>query len=128
MIASPNTYWLQFFLIRNINVMCWNYRGYGYSTLNFYERLNPYLVKADAERVLDFTINKLRVRGKIGTHGRSLGGIASCHLAVTYPDIVQLLIVDRSFCELSEAGKFTILGRSTELIFNWMTMRWVTFN
>ena len=32
MVTSPNAYWLNFFLKRDINVMCWNYRGYGQST------------------------------------------------------------------------------------------------
>ena len=31
MIASSNAYWLDFFLRREINVMVWNYRGYGQS-------------------------------------------------------------------------------------------------
>ena len=31
MITSPNAYWLHFFLRREINVVCWNYRGYGES-------------------------------------------------------------------------------------------------
>lgn len=29
MVTSPNAYWLNFFLKRDINVLCWNYRGYG---------------------------------------------------------------------------------------------------
>lgn len=31
MVSSPNAYWLTFFLRRDINVMCWNYRSYGRS-------------------------------------------------------------------------------------------------
>ena len=31
MVTTPNAYWLNFFLKREINVMCWNYRGYGIS-------------------------------------------------------------------------------------------------
>lgn len=32
MVTTPNAYWLNFFLKREINVMCWNYRTYGLST------------------------------------------------------------------------------------------------
>lgn len=88
MVTSPNAYWLNFFLKRGINVMCWNYRGYGNSESSCYDYLNPYVCKADAERVLDFAINKLKLRGKIGVYGRSLGGLAATHLANKFPDII----------------------------------------
>lgn len=81
MITSPNAYWLNFFLKREINVLCWNYRGYGESELGFWENLDPYKSKRDAERVLAFAVNKLHLRGKIGVYGRSIGGLAACHLA-----------------------------------------------
>jgi len=29
MVAGANAYWLNFFLKRDINVVIWNYRGYG---------------------------------------------------------------------------------------------------
>jgi alpha/beta superfamily hydrolase len=57
MVTSPNSYWLSFFLKRGINVMCWNYRDYGKSTNRFFNGINPYNCKLDAERVLDFTVN-----------------------------------------------------------------------
>lgn len=41
MITSPNAYWLHFFLRREINVICWNYRGYGESTQSFFNWLGP---------------------------------------------------------------------------------------
>jgi pimeloyl-ACP methyl ester carboxylesterase len=88
MVTSPNSYWLTFFLKRGINVMCWNYRDYGKSTRRPFNGINPYNCKLDAERVLDFVINGLKIRGKIGVYGRSLGGIASCHLANKFPKIV----------------------------------------
>lgn len=68
--------------------MCWNYRDYGNSSRSFFKAINPYNVKLDAEKVLDFLINKLKIRGKIGVYGRSLGGISSCHLAQKFPSIV----------------------------------------
>lgn len=50
MVSQPNAYWLNFFLKKGMNVMGWNYRGYGetpgYPT--------PYNIKTDAESVLFF--------------------------------------------------------------------------
>jgi len=52
MVIGPNAYWLNFFLKRDINVICWNYRGYGESKLNFFDYLTPTKAKLDAERVI----------------------------------------------------------------------------
>lgn len=80
--------------------MCWNYRSYGNSKSGIFDYINPYNCKLDAEKVVNFVVNKLKIKGKIGVYGRSLGGIASCHLARSMPRIVSALIVDRTFCEL----------------------------
>jgi hypothetical protein len=85
MVTSPNSYWLSFFLKRGCNVMCWNYRNYGNSSRILFKGINPYNCKLDAERVLDFVVNQMKLKGKIGVYGRSLGGITSCHLANTFP-------------------------------------------
>ena len=81
MITSPNAYWLHFFLRREINVVCWNYRGYGESEPGFINWLSPYDSKRDVERVFAYVVNNLRLLGKFGVYGRSIGGVASCHLA-----------------------------------------------
>ena len=57
MVTSPNAYWLNFFLKRDINVLCWNYRGYGDSTRGFMETVSPYKCKRDAEYVLALLVN-----------------------------------------------------------------------
>ena len=41
MVVAVNAYWLNFFLKRDINVICWNYRGYGASTISFFDFLTP---------------------------------------------------------------------------------------
>ena len=87
MINQPNAYWINFFIKRDCNVICWNYRGYGESDACWYEVLSPYMCKVDAEKVLNFAINKLQVKGPIGVYGRSIGGIAASHLAAKYPEI-----------------------------------------
>lgn len=52
MVMSPNAYWLNFFLKRDINVICWNYRGYGESSIGWFDFLTPTMAKMDAERVM----------------------------------------------------------------------------
>jgi len=100
MVNAPNAYWLNFFLKRDINVMCWNYRGYGESEKGWFDTLSPSISKRDAERVLAFTVRNLQLKGKIGIYGRSIGGITACHLAHTYSNLVEVLICDRTLSEL----------------------------
>lgn len=128
MVISPNAYWLNFFLKRDINVLCWNYRGYGDSTLGFTETLSPYKCKRDAEYVLAFLVNNLRLTGKIGVYGRSIGGLTACHLANKYNNLVKLLIVDRSFYELSPVLEYKVKGRYSSKIFDLFSWSWRTRN
>lgn len=100
MVIAPNAYWLNFFLKRDINVVCWNYRGYGESSIGVFDFSNPSKAKLDAERVIAKAVELTKVRGKIGVFGRSIGGITACHLAAKYNDIVELLVIDRSLDEL----------------------------
>jgi pimeloyl-ACP methyl ester carboxylesterase len=44
----------------------------------------------------------MKLKGKIGVYGRSLGGIASCHLANTFPNQIKVLIVDSTFSEIDQ--------------------------
>jgi pimeloyl-ACP methyl ester carboxylesterase len=100
MVIAPNAYWLNFFLKRDINVICWNYRGYGESQIGYLDFLSPSKAKRDAERVLAGSIEALGLKGKIGIYGRSIGGITATHLAAQYNDLVEVLIIDRSLNEL----------------------------
>jgi fermentation-respiration switch protein FrsA (DUF1100 family) len=81
MVNSPNSYWLNFFLRKGINVMAWNYRGYadtkGYPS--------PYNIKADGETILFFLLAELKMKGRIGVYGRSMGGVVATHLAASFP-------------------------------------------
>ena len=70
----------------------------------------------------------MKVRGKIGVYGRSLGGIASCHLAKTFPNIVQALIVDRTFSEMDQLAERRLLGRCTSGLFKLISFNWRTMN
>jgi pimeloyl-ACP methyl ester carboxylesterase len=100
MVIAANAYWLNFFLKRDINVICWNYRGYGESETGIFDFLSPTKSKLDAERVLAHSVDVLHLSGKIGAYGRSIGGIAATHLAAKYKDLVEILVVDRSMNEV----------------------------
>lgn len=100
MVIAQNAYWLNFFLKRDINVVCWNYRGYGESSIGMFDFSNPVKAKMDAERVIAKAVDITKVTGKIGVFGRSIGGITACHLAGKYNDLVELLVIDRSLDEL----------------------------
>lgn len=51
-------------------MMAWNYRGYG----NTKGTPSPYNIKTDGEAMLKFLLEELKLEGKIGIYGRSLGG------------------------------------------------------
>lgn len=128
MVTSPNAYWLNFFLKRDINVLCWNYRGYGESTKKFCETVSPYKSKRDAEYVMAFLVNKLRLKGQIGVYGRSIGGLTACHLANKFSHLVNALIVDRSFYELGSVPEGKIKGNCTAKIYDLLSWKWRTRN
>ena len=65
------------FLDKGINVFTWNYRAYGRSQ----GKPSPDNLKKDIEEVYKFLREKLKLRGKIGIYGRSLGGIPSSFLS-----------------------------------------------
>ena len=108
--------------------MCWNYRGYGMSEMKLFETLNPYLCKMDAERVLEFMVNKMKLRGKLGVYGRSLGGISACHLAQKYENLIYVLLTDRTFGELEHLCDRRLIGWTTKWIYKAISCNWKTEN
>jgi hypothetical protein len=76
MVNQPHAYYLRYFLNKNINVMVWNYRGYGLSKGN----PDPVNIREDAETIIHYLRNIIGVKGKMGVYGRSLGGVATSHL------------------------------------------------
>lgn len=62
----------------------------------FAPNLDPNQQRVDAERVLQFLVNRLGVRGQIGVYGRSIGGIAASHLVKKFPNIVKTFVGDRT--------------------------------
>jgi alpha-beta hydrolase superfamily lysophospholipase len=69
----------EIYLRNNIDVLLWNYRGYGLTTGS------PSFsnIKKDAEAVIEFA-RKKNFWDTIGVHGISMGGLACCHIAGYY--------------------------------------------
>ena len=128
MINYPHAYYLRFFLQKNINVMCWNYRGYARSKGGccgcFKTMPDPDNIREDAEAILRYCRKDLGLRGKIGVYGRSLGGIATTHLS----HYVDMAIVDRSFSNLYEVAYHKFYGYLAVLLFKLGTGNWDSNN
>jgi len=92
--------WLDFYLSQGFSVFLFNYSGYGRSQ-GF---PTPSALLADGNAVLEY----LRRRGytQVAVHGRSIGGIVACELAQAHPDLVKLLIADRTFSSLATVAKY----------------------
>eukprot|EP00347_Sterkiella_histriomuscorum_P004596 403359863 len=114
MVSQPNAFWLNFFLKKGINVMGWNYRGYGDTP----GTPSPYNVKTDGESVLLFLQNELMLTGKVGVYGRSLGGIVASHLAAAFPNKIQFLLADRTFGSLKDVSIRKFIGKGASGLFD----------
>ena len=69
--------------------MIWNYRGYGLSD----GTPDPYNIRNDADKIYKYLREEMKLKGKIGVYGRSLGGIPTTHLA----DRADMIFADRTF-------------------------------
>lgn len=50
--------------------------------------------------------------------------MTAAHLAAKFKDVVKVLIIDRSFCELRGVGQSKLKGSMTSVIFNALTCSW----
>lgn len=96
MVNQPHAYYLRFFLNKDINVLVWNYRGYGLSSGS----PTPTNIKQDGESILRYMRTEMELKGKVGVYGRSLGGVVTTHLI----DQVDFVFADRTF------GNFSVLS------------------
>lgn len=125
MINYPHAFYLRFFIQKQINVMCWNYRGYARSKAGCCGgQPSPENIREDGEAVLKYCINDLGLQGKMGVYGRSLGGLATTHLA----QFVDMVIVDRSFSNLYEVAYHKFYGFLAVLLFKFGTLGWDSNN
>ena len=90
---------------RNIDILLWNYQGYGFSggSANFGN------VKQDVEIIYDYVKN-MKIYDKIGIHGLSVGGIPACHLGNARP--IDLIIADRTFGSVKTMISYIIFSKA----------------
>lgn len=96
--------------------------------MSYCDKINPHNIRKDAECVLDFIVNDLKLKGNVGVYGRSLGGIASCHLAKKYPDIITAIIADRTFCDLEISSERRLPGVCTSFLYKFVSLNWKALN
>lgn len=124
MVNAPNAFWLNFFLKKGINVMAWNYRGYGRTK----GTPTPYNLKTDGESMIWFMLNELELKGKLGLYGRSLGGVVATHLANKYPDNINFLFADRTFGNLEIMSQRKLNGYFSSVIYDIISFKWESRN
>lgn len=95
------SHWLDLYLRQGCNVFLFNYSGFGRSS----GHPTPSALAADGDAIVEF----LKKRGvtQIGIHGRSIGGICACYVAHRHPDVIKVLVADRTFSSLGRVAKFT---------------------
>ncbi len=86
---------IKFYLTKGIDVLLWNYRGYGFSK----GRASFKKCKNDVLKVFDSGITK-HDYNMIAVGGYSIGGVAATHLAVNRK--IDVLISDRNFASISK--------------------------
>ena len=87
--------WIEYYLSWNINVVIYNYRGYGQS--NGFSTISN--MQTDAEEIIEYIKNKYNFTN-IGVHGINLGGIPASYLCSQ--NKVNFCFVDRCFGSLYE--------------------------
>ena len=101
------------YLQSNIDILCWNYRGYGFSKGNpSYNRLRSDVLELFDEVKKNFNYERF------GVHGISIGGIPCCHLARNRKEI-ELMICDRNFGRLDNIAQGFRCGKFLFFIYKY---------
>ena len=101
------------YLQSNIDVLCWNYRGYGFSKgKTSYNNL-----RSDVLELFDEVKNNFNYE-RFAVHGISIGGIPCCHLA-RHRSQIELMICDRNFGRLDNITQSFIAGRFLFFIYKY---------
>ena len=102
------------YLSKGIDVLCWNYRGFGFST----GKATFNNVKSDVIEIYE-EIKKLNIYKTIGVHGISIGGVSCCHLANQKKDIC-VLVSDRNFGQIEYIAKKYALGKFLVILYKFL--------
>ena len=85
---------VKYYLDLNMDILCWNYRGYGFSEGSAsYDK-----VRSDILELFD-EVKKTGRYEHFAIYGISIGGIPCCHLG-RYRKEIELMICDRNFGKL----------------------------
>ncbi|KRX04633.1 hypothetical protein PPERSA_04448 [Pseudocohnilembus persalinus] len=95
--------WVEFYQKLGMNIVLWNYRGYGRSEGN----PTPQRIQKDSEQLVDYVRNEFQVKN-IAVHGQSLGGMFATNIG--RKKNIQFLLADRTFGVLSDVATYG-LGR-----------------
>ena len=89
-----NSDMVDFYIENGINVLVYNYRGYGLSqgTPNIKD------LRQDGETVAMYVRQRVGAYARVGVHGSSIGGVVATHLA--RKGLVEFLFADRTFRSL----------------------------
>ena len=90
--------WLDFYVSQGVNVVLWNYRGYGRTT----GTPAPAKLKQDGEALVAY-LRKYKKVGQLGAHGESLGGAIAAHMAKSCN--LDFVFADRSFWSLTDVAR-----------------------
>lgn len=103
------TDWIELYVSAGVNLIMWNYRGYGRST----GKAELKYMKLDGENLIDYIRNHKRSK-IIGVHGESLGGTIATYLGSAAK--LDFVFADRTFASLSHVAKFNY-GKLAEFVF-----------
>lgn len=120
MVNQPHAYYLRYFLNRNINVMVWNYRGYGLSK----GKPDPTNIRTDGEKIIRFMRREMALTGKIGVYGRSLGGVVTTHLV----DSVDFIFADRTMSNFDILSDRKFYSSYAKHLFKAISGGWIINN
>ena len=93
------------YLQSNMDILFWNYRGYGLSKGN----ISYSKIRSDVLELFD-EVKKNNNYQQFAVHGISIGGIACCHLA-SHRKEIELLICDRNFGRIDNITQSFICGK-----------------
>lgn len=75
---------------------------------------------------MQFLVNVIQVKGKIGVYGGSIGGIAATHILKKFPNIIKVFIGDRTMGNFDNIIRNHFVGCNDNImrIYNMVTFKW----
>lgn len=117
------TEWVDYYRKLGVNLVIWNYRGYGRSQGS---GISPTAIMKDGEKVFQHVRSSLGVTGKIGVHGESLGGCVASYIGKKCQ--VDFIFADRTFSSVLDIANWAFGGkysaRLLSLVTGWTEECW----